>query len=286
MLEEYYKASGGDNALLFQVAEFYAGESKDEKAVEVLTAVRQRFHDGGNDNAFASRLDKIAEANPRSLPIIQFWSLVYSGMNREARYFETLVTLFDAYLENDNMKGACDTLDRMVDIDPYDFRNQQRLERLNGVADNEYLLRVASRLGVTLSQGSADGGNGGGEKTVGTTSAALDDLLVQAEIFIQYSLQPKAVERLQKVVELFPYESQTNERYLGLCEMAGWWPEGVARKVSGEAAERLVSRPKSVRADVDQEETIEAPVAPSPSGIFTQETLRDLAKIAEIGQSI
>jgi diguanylate cyclase (GGDEF)-like protein len=286
MLEEYYKASGGDNALLFQVAEFYAAESKDEKAVEVLTPVRQRFHDAGNDIAFASRLDKIAEANPRSMPIIQFWSLVYSGMNREARYFETLVTLFDAYLENDNMKGACDTLDRMVDIDPYDFRNQQRLERLNGVADNEYLLRVASRLGVTLSQGSADGGNGGGEKTVGTTSAALDDLLVQAEIFIQYSLQPKAVERLQKVVELFPYESQTNERYLGLCEMAGWWPEGVARKVSGEAAESLVSRPKSVRADVDQEETIEAPVAPSPSGIFTQETLRDLAKIAEIGQSI
>jgi len=286
MLDEYYKTAGGDNALLFQVAEHYAAESKDDKAVEVLTVVRQRFHEAANDNAFAARLDKIAEANPRSLPIIDFWSLVYSGMNREARYFETLVTLFDAYLENDNMKGACDTLDRMVDIDPYDFRNQQRLERLNGVADNEYLLRVASRLGVTLSQGSVDGGNDTGEKAVSTTSAALDDLLVQAEIFIQYSLQPKAVERLQKVVELFPYESQTNERYLGLCEMAGWWPEGVTRKPSGEAAERLASKPKSVRADLDQDDLVETPVAPSPSGIFTQETLRDLAKIAEIGQSI
>jgi diguanylate cyclase (GGDEF)-like protein len=290
MLEEYYKTAGGDNALLFQVAEFYGAESKDEKAVEVLTAIRQRFHDAGNENAFAARLDKIAEANPRSLPIIQFWSLVYSGMNREARYFETLVTLFDAYLENDNMKGACDTLDRMVDIDPYDFRNQQRLERMNGIADNDYLLRVASRLGVTLSQGSADGGgndSASGEKAGGATSAALDDLLVQAEIFIQYSLQPKAVERLQKVAELFPYESHTNDRYLGLCELAGWWPEGVTRKLNGEAAERLASKPKSVRAEMDEEESLEAPVAPSPaSGIFTQETLRDLTKIAEIGQNI
>jgi diguanylate cyclase (GGDEF)-like protein len=288
ILEEYYKLSGGDNALLFQVAEHYAAESKDEKAVEVLTAVRQRFHIAGNDNAFAARLDKIAEANPRSLPVIEFWSLVYSGMNREARYFETLVTLFDAYLENDNMKGACDTLDRMVDIDPYDFRNQQRLERLNGVADSDYLQRVASRLGVTLSGGPNSDASEitTGEKS-GTASAALDDLLVQAEIFIQYSLQPKAVERLQKVVELFPYESTTNERYLGLCELAGWWPEGAPRRAAGESNERLATKPKSVRVDLDEEELRENAVSPpTSSGIFTQETLRDLAKIAEIGQTI
>jgi diguanylate cyclase (GGDEF)-like protein len=288
MLEEYYKQAGGDNALLFQVAEHYGAVSNDAKAVEVLTAVRQRFHAAGNDNAFAARLDKIAEANPRSLPIIEFWSLVYSGMNREARYFETLVALFDAYLENDNLKGACDTLDRMVDIDPYDFRNQQRLERLNGITDNDYLLRVASRLGVTLSQGGVVDAieNPTGEKS-GTASAALDDLLVQAEIFIQYALQPKAVERLQKVVELFPYESTTNERYLGLCELAGWWPDGAVRKPAGESTERLTSKPKQVKQVEVDDEPREITVPPSPaSGIFTQETLRDLAKIGEIGQSI
>ena len=43
MLEEYYKQAGGDNALLFQVAEHYGAVSNDAKAVEVLTAVRQRF---------------------------------------------------------------------------------------------------------------------------------------------------------------------------------------------------------------------------------------------------
>jgi diguanylate cyclase (GGDEF)-like protein len=186
------------------------------------------------------------------------------------------------------MKGACDTLDRMVDIDPYDFRNQQRLERLNGVADNDYLQRVASRLGVTLSGGPSSDPieNATGEKA-GTASAALDDLLVQAEIFIQYSLQPKAVERLQKVVELFPYESTTNERYLGLCELAGWWPEGVPRRPAGESNERMATKPKSVRVDIDDDEPREtAAPTPASSGIFTQETLRDLAKIAEIGQAL
>jgi len=33
---------------------------------------------------------------------------------------------------------------------------------------------------------------------------SLEDLMVQAEIFLQYSLQPKALERLQRVAQLFP----------------------------------------------------------------------------------
>ena len=110
MRAQFWKNITSNQAVItlfyFKWHEHYAAESKDGNAVEVLTAVRQRFHTAGNDNAFAARLDKIAEANPRSLPIIEFWSLVYSGMNREARYFETLVALFDAYLENDKMKGA------------------------------------------------------------------------------------------------------------------------------------------------------------------------------------
>ena len=40
---------------------------------------------------------------------------------------------------------------------------------------------------------------------------ALEDLIVQVEIFLQYSLQSKAVERLQRIAELFPdEEDKTN----------------------------------------------------------------------------
>lgn len=276
VLEEYYKSAGGDHALQFDLAEAYASAGEDAKAVEVLTAVRKHYSDSSNENVFAERLDKIAEAHPRSLALIEFWSVVYSGLNREARYFEVLVHLFDAYLEKDNIKGACDVLDRMVDIDPYDFRNQQRLERLNGHADHDYLMRVASRLGVTLSGSGAEGGGEAGAEGSGPAGVgALDDLLVQAEIFIQYALHPKAVERLQKVFEVFPGEAQSNERYRDLCELAGWWPEGMARKT-------IVDAPGA-----DAAEPVSAAVSHAPStGVYTPETMRDLAKIAEIGQNI
>jgi diguanylate cyclase (GGDEF)-like protein len=280
-LEEYYKTAGGDHALLFQLAEHFIAMGQDAQAVEVLAAIRQRFRDSSNENIFAAQLDLIAEAHPQSLPVLEFWSVVYSGLNREARYFEVLVHLFDAYIEHDDMKAACDVLDRMVDIDPYDYRNQQRLEKLSGHTDQDYLSRVASRIGVTLSQPGGDGPSGADAAPTASASApvvaaALDDLLVQAEIFIQYSLQPKAIERLQKVSQLFPAEVETNARYRGLCEVAGWWPESIAPKPAGEKPDGMPIPNAAM-----------PPGAPAAaSGVYTAETLRDLAKISEIGQNV
>jgi diguanylate cyclase (GGDEF)-like protein len=99
----------------------------------------------------------------------------------------------------------------------------------------------------------------------GSAQRALEDLLVQAEIFLQYSLQAKAVERLQKVVEMFPGEAEENERLRKLFDLAQWWPPGVKRTVPA-AAESA------------------APAA--RSGAYTAETLRDLARISEINHNL
>ena len=63
---------------------------------------------------------------------------------------------------------------------------------------------------------------------------------MQAEIFVQYSLQSKAVERLQKIMELFPDEDDRNERLQGLFEAAHWWPqEGASRSRIERARDRM-----------------------------------------------
>src|SRR5215475_10251551 len=71
---------------------------------------------------------------------------MYNEMNREAHYFEILIKLFDVYLERGNIQRACETLERLVDIDPYDYRNQQRFELLKGKADQVFLQRISGRL--------------------------------------------------------------------------------------------------------------------------------------------
>lgn len=274
-LTSYYRSAGGDHALLFDLADRYAAAGQEKKTVEILSALREKFRDSSAQNEFASRLDQIAEKHAKSLPIVEFWSRVYSGLNREARYFEVLVHLFDVYLEQNNSKGASDVLDRMVDIDPYDYRNQQRLERLRGHASSEYIARVASRLGVTMAPeagATAEGSSASASEPAGEIS--LDDLLVQAEIFLQYSLQPKALERLERIAQLYPGEEERNERYRHLCELANWWPPGSTWKAPS---------PADV-ADPESEES--GRPAPARGGVYTAETMRDLSKISEITQSI
>src|SRR5260370_40383485 len=41
---------------------------------------------------------------------------------------------------------ACDSLERLVDIDPYDHRNQQGMERLHRGVDDAFLKRVGAKL--------------------------------------------------------------------------------------------------------------------------------------------
>jgi diguanylate cyclase (GGDEF)-like protein len=101
---------------------------------------------------------------------------------------------------------------------------------------------------------------------------ALEDLVVQVEIFLQYSLQMKAVERLERIAELFPGEEEKNERLRTLYERANWWPKGAPRKAG--------TKPAPVVAPVPVE-LVSTPAVIAPTAA---ETHRDLAAIAEINR--
>ena len=95
-------------------------------------------------------------------------------------------------------------------------------------------------------------------------------MIVQVEIFLQYSLQTKAAERLERIGELFPGEEDRNERLRALYERANWWPGSGSPKPAPAA-------PSPARQPVS--ETPNPAVAPTPV-----ETHRDLTAIAEINR--
>jgi GAF domain-containing protein len=49
----------------------------------------------------------------------------------------------------------------------------------------------------------------------------LEDLMLQAEIFLQYSMRSKAVERLERIQKLFPHEEETNDKLRQLYVSSG-----------------------------------------------------------------
>src|SRR2546422_9906686 len=97
-------------------------------------------------NDFVTLMDGVGAKYPHSQAILEFWASIHNELNRESQYFEVLIKLFDVYLTSGNVKRAAESLERLGDIDAYDYRNQERLELLRGKVDEAQLKRIASRL--------------------------------------------------------------------------------------------------------------------------------------------
>jgi diguanylate cyclase (GGDEF)-like protein len=185
-------------------------------------------------------------------------------------------------------KEACEALDRLVDIDPYDYRNQERIAKLEGKVDAGFLQNIIARAAKAATVSTrTDGFTGAGSEAGSAVPVseeiraqqALEDLIVQVEIFLQYSLQSKAVERLQRIAELFPGEEERNERLRALYERANWWPKGAPRKPSARPA---TTAPAPLPPPLPQ--VAEVAVPPAVAAPSAAETHRDLAAIAEINR--
>ncbi|HYB60774.1 MAG TPA: diguanylate cyclase [Methylomirabilota bacterium] len=257
-----------------EIANQYLAAHQEEMAIATLGSVKTFMIQARRENEFAAELDKLAEAHPRCVTLIEFWGGLYSELNREAKYFDVLARLFDLYLAEGKIDRACDTLERLVDIDAYDPRNQERLRRLETGGGSEVVAHVRARLQQSDTHGGTAPPPVPSEPSVATNAVAaeekrsenaLDDLIVQAEIFIQYSLPAKAVERLKKIAELYPGEVERNERLINLCQLAQWWPEG--------ARARIEAGVQRTAADTG------SPAAPG-------DAMRDLARISEISQNL
>jgi tetratricopeptide (TPR) repeat protein len=214
VFEAYFKQKPDTYGKLFELSGAYVKAGEDAKAASLLVFLKDALRKQRKDGELMIQVDKFVAQYPTSLPVAEIVAKMYDEMNRETKYFDALVRLFDLYLPMGQVKQACETLDRLVDIDPYDYRNQERIEKLQGLADPSFLASVMGRAAKAATVSTRTEGFSGAGSATGATETgmpeetraqqALEDLVVQVEIFLQYSLQSKAKERLERIAELFP----------------------------------------------------------------------------------
>ena len=148
-------------------------------------------------------------------------SELFNASNREGDYCQTLLKLFDLHCGMGNYAKAAECLDRAADVDAYEPGHQKRLEMLRGKIDENRFKVIASRFTSMAKTASEPA------KTEGPTlgAAALQDLMLQAEILVQYGMRSKAIERLQRIQELFPREEERNQDLQQLYLAAGMTPQ-------------------------------------------------------------
>jgi diguanylate cyclase (GGDEF)-like protein len=295
--QAYYRQKPDNFSKLFETASAYLKERQEDKAVALVEQTKDWMRSLRKEAELCAQVDRLAAAYPASLRLAEMVAHLYEELNRETKYFDALVKLFDLYLIAGRMREACDALDRLVDIDPYDYRNQERIAQLEGKVDPAFLQNVLSRAAKAATVSTrTDGFTGAGSSGTAAplseevrAQQALEDLIVQVEIFLQYSLQSKAVERLERIAQLFPGEEEKNERLRALYDRANWWPAGSSKPASANGSQPPAAKPPAVAPPPvpapGPPALLEPTPAPAPvAAPSAADTHRDLAVIAEINR--
>ncbi len=198
----------------------FVDAQQDAEAVALARKLEQFQRNKGDRRAFVAMLQDVIAKHRGSPDLLEFMSELYNASNREGDYCQTLLKLFDLHCGMGNYAKAAECLDRAADVDAYEPGHQKRLEMLRGKIDDNRYKVIASRF-TSMAKTSSEPA-----KTEGPTlgAAALQDLMLQAEILVQYGMRSKAIERLQRIQELFPREEERNQDLQQLYLAAGMTP--------------------------------------------------------------
>ncbi|MGH9863266.1 MAG: diguanylate cyclase domain-containing protein, partial [Candidatus Acidiferrales bacterium] len=284
VLEAFYNLKPDSYDKLFDLADLYCKTGTAERGVEVLRRVKEKLFAAERQRHFLTRLEDVFKANSSVIPLAEFSAALFNELNQDARYGMVLASLFDLYAQAEDHKGAADTLERLIDIDPYDFNHQKRIEKLRGKVDNARYRSIASRITSAATVPGQAPASASGEEQVsdistldpGRRQALLEDMIVQVEIFLQYALRAKAVEKLEQVYKLFPGEEGRNERLHRLYDLAQYSPPGLKGPPPPGGAP-YGGAPAHAAAP---------PPPPPPPAASPMESVSDLAKISEITHAL
>jgi len=173
----------------------------------------------GERRSFITTMQELLATHRPTTEMLEFLAEMFNASNREADYAQVLLKLFDLYCTKHDYQKAGECLDRAAEVDPYEPGHQKRLEALRGKIDDQRFQAIAARFAPARKE---DHTVKAPEPTLG--AAALQDLMLQAEILVQYGMRSKAIERLQRIQELFPHEEERNQELQRLYMAAGIEP--------------------------------------------------------------
>ena len=240
----------------------------DREAVMLAEKLEHFQRRKGERRAFLAMMQDIVAGHRPSVEMLEFLADQFNAANREADYCATLLKLFDLYCQQGNYLKAGDALDRAAEIDAYEPGHQKRLEILKGKIEQGRYEVIASRFGASAPAQPVRNE----EKTLGAST--LQDLMLQAEILVQYGMRNKALERLQRIQQLFPHEEDRNPELHQLYLTAGMTPQ-----YAGGHAAAPVAPPPAVQSS-------SAPVTATAQPVFNDNDVSGFARVPDITRKL
>jgi diguanylate cyclase (GGDEF)-like protein len=245
-----------------------------EQACRIANRIDSFHRKAGTRREFVHRMSEISEQHPVNVPFLEYLVELFNSSNREHEYCAMLLRLFDIYCAAENFSKAADSLDRAAEVDPYEPGHANRLEMLRDKIAAARFNAIANRFaGVLKAEESKE------TVAVGDSeSTVLEDLMLQAEIFLQYSMRSKALDRLARISKLFPREEESNAKLRDIYQTAGYTPhyaEGQTRPAPAPNA------PAGRSLMVDP-----SPATKASRAISSESAVDNISRVAEITRNL
>ena len=234
----------------------------------------------GNRREYAAMLREVMREHPPDSDFLEFVATLFNDANREHDYSDALIQLFELRYAAGDFLRAAEALDRAAEVDPYIEGLERRLDMLRGKIDAARLRSIAGRLrnaqtetGAPEEEEEEETAELSPEELEGE-STVLEDLMLQAEIFLQYSMRTKAMERLERIQKLFPREEEQNDTLRRLYISAGVSPQYKDRPAQAEPAPAPTAAATT------------SPAAKEPAAAESSDSIGDFTRITEITRNI
>src|SRR5437016_2956512 len=155
---------------------------------------------------------------------------------------------------------------------------------LRGKIDTNHFNSIANRFGGVVQAGVPDES---ANTAPDSEPTVLEDLMLQAEIFLQYSMRSKAVERLERINKLFPHEEDKTEKLHVLYNNAGFLPKYPDEPEAANAP--AMAKPvQSASAPAAPANTAAAapPASAVPQAVADEAAVDNFSRVTEITRNI
>jgi len=193
-----------------------------DKALSLLGRMKTSLFQQGKKNEFLQLAEKIYAVDESSLPVLEMLTALYDELNKEDGLRRSLVRIFNLYLAGEDYKKAANTLERILDVDPYGVGHHDRLLNLEGHIDKIWYENIASRVQPLAAVRTPSVATAG--PAAAASKEGLEDLVIEGEMYFQYQLTAKLATTLQKINQLYPGAEQKNDRLRELYQAAGFTP--------------------------------------------------------------
>lgn len=279
---------------LLRLVGTYIQARKPQEAAALTDKLKLAMLAGEREQEFISFIQEIGKTDPLPVEMMEALATAYEELTLDKLCGAMRLRLFDGYAIAGQFSKAAGTFDRILAQDPENAQNPLRLQLLKGKIDRGRYDALAAKLPAGLAAASGIPALQAAPTAAPAVARAeseeisdvdksnvLEDLMLQAEIFLQYGLKPRALERVERIARQFPGEEAHNEKLRSLYGAVQFTPS--ANAGASAATARVATAPvpeDDLRGDITR-------VAEITRAIYRQASVKEVlsTSVNEIGRA-